>query len=130
MTLGLTHEKQLTLYAYALAIFALAVIARALIDFVVPGRLPFITFFPAVFLAAYYLGRGPALLVLVLSTLVGTAWADPTGESPIAFYIASALLFLVTALWILFRRSGERPIVPSVGLVVSIICVVVAPVRW
>jgi two-component sensor histidine kinase len=101
LTLGLTHEKQLTLYAYALAIFALAVIARALIDFVVPGRLPFITFFPAVFLAAYYLGRVP-LLVLVLSTLVGTAWADPTGESPIAFYIASALLFLVIAGMIVF----------------------------
>ena len=87
-------KKQLTRYAYALAIFALAVIARVLIDFVVPDRLPFITFFPAVFLAAYYLGRGPGLLVLVLSTLVGTAWVDPSGHSSITFYVASALLFL------------------------------------
>jgi hypothetical protein len=46
-------KKQLTLYAYALAIFVLAVIGRVLIDFVVPERLPYITFFPAVFLAAY-----------------------------------------------------------------------------
>ena len=95
-------KKQLTRYAYALAIFVLAVIARVLIDFVVPERLPFITFFPAVFLAAYYLGRGPGLLVLVLSTLVGTAWIDPSGQSPITFYIASALLFLAVAGMIVF----------------------------
>jgi two-component sensor histidine kinase len=95
-------KKQLTLYAYGLAIFVLAVIARILIDFVVPERLPFITFFPAVFLAAYYLGRGPGLLVLVLSTLVGTAWTDPTGQSAITFYMASALLFLAVAGMIVF----------------------------
>jgi len=33
-------KRKLSLYGYALAVFALAVIARALIDFVVPGRLP------------------------------------------------------------------------------------------
>jgi two-component sensor histidine kinase len=101
-------KKQLTLYAYALAIFALAVIARVLIDFVVPGQLPFITFFPAVFLAAYYHGRGPGLLVLILSTLAGTIWVDPSGHSPIGFYVASALLFLVVAGMILFIVDALR----------------------
>jgi hypothetical protein len=95
-------KTQLSLYAYALVIFILAVIARVLIDFVVPGRLPFITFFPAVFLAAYYLGRGPGLLVLLLSTLVGTVWVDPSGQSPISLYVAATLLFLVVAGMILF----------------------------
>ena len=95
-------KKQLTLYAYALAIFVVAVIGRVLIDFVVPQRLPYITFFPAVFLAAYYLGRSPGLLVLVLSTLVGTAWVDSPGISPFTFYLASASLFMVVAGIIVF----------------------------
>ena len=95
-------KKQLKLYAYALAIFVLAVIARELIDFAVSERLPYITFFPAVFFAAYYLGRGPGLLVLVLSTFVGTLWVDPSGHSPITFYIASASLFFVVAGMIVF----------------------------
>jgi two-component sensor histidine kinase len=95
-------KKQLTLYVYALSIFSLAVIARLLIDFVVPGQLPFITFFPAVFLAAYYLGRGPGVLVLVLSTLAGTAWVDASGHTSISLYVASAVLFLLVAGMILF----------------------------
>src|SRR5687768_15550007 len=95
-------KKQLILFGCALAIFVLAVIGRVLIDFLVPERLPYITFFPAIFLAAYYLGRGPGLLVLVLSTLVGTAWVDPSGYSPITFYLASASLFMVVAGMIMF----------------------------
>src|SRR3954470_14007411 len=55
-------KKQLARYVYALAIFALAVIARVLIDFVVPDQLTFITFYSAVVLVAYYLGRGPSIL--------------------------------------------------------------------
>jgi two-component sensor histidine kinase len=90
-------NKQLLVYAYALALFILAVIARLLIDFVVPRQLPFITFFPAVFLAGYYFGRGPGLLVLVLSTLAGTLWIDPLGRHPISFYVSGAVLFLVVA---------------------------------
>ena len=88
-------------YAYAVAIFIVALIARLLIDFVVPGDLPFITFFPAVFLAAYFFGRGPGILILVLSTVVGTAWLDPTGQPQLS-YIASALLFFAVAGMIVF----------------------------
>jgi two-component sensor histidine kinase len=95
-------NRKLILYAYALALVLLAVLARLIIDFVVPGQLPFITFFPAVFLAAYYLGRGPGVLVLVLSTVAGTLWVEPFGNNYIAVYAASALLFLVVAGMILF----------------------------
>ena len=95
-------NKRLLTYAYALGIFILAVFARWLIDFVVPRQSPFITFFPAVFLAGYYLGRGPGILVLLLSTLVGTLWIEPFGHHVFGFYVASALLFLVTAGVILF----------------------------
>jgi two-component sensor histidine kinase len=94
--------KQLASYGYALGMFALAVIARLLIDFVVPGQLPFITFFPAVFLAGYYLGLGPGVLVLVLSTLVGALWIEPIGPHPISLYVTSGFLFFVIAAVILF----------------------------
>jgi len=75
-------------------IFAAAVLARLLVDYLVPERLPFITFFPAVLVAAYYCGLGPSILVLVLSAIAGTIWSDPTGASPTAFYVASFLLFV------------------------------------
>ena len=74
-------KKQIGRYAAALGIFVIALIARLLLDLIVPWRLPFITFFPAVFLAAYYLGSGPGVLVLALSTIAGTTWVDPFGQS-------------------------------------------------
>jgi two-component sensor histidine kinase len=95
-------KKQIGRYAAALGIFFIAVLGRLLIDQIVPGRLPFITFFPAVFLAAYYLGSAPGLLVLALSTVAGTAWVDPFGHSPISLYATSALLFLLVAGMIVF----------------------------
>ena len=95
-------KQQMSRYAAALGIFVIALIARLLIDLIVPWRLPFITFFPAVFLAAYYLGSGPGVLVLALSTIVGTAWVDPFGHSPISLYATSALLFLIVAGMIVF----------------------------
>jgi two-component sensor histidine kinase len=83
-------------YLFGLLVFAGALVARVALDQLVPDRLPFITFFPAVFLA-YYFGLGPGILVLVLSAVTGTVWVDPTGHSMVALYITSALLFLVVA---------------------------------
>jgi two-component sensor histidine kinase len=97
-----TMKKQIGRYAAALGIFVIALIARLLLDLIVPWRLPFITFFPAVFLAAYYLGSGPGVLVLALSTIAGTTWVDPFGHSPISLYATSALLFLLVAGMIVF----------------------------
>jgi glucose-6-phosphate-specific signal transduction histidine kinase len=69
-----TTKQRIGRYAAALGIFVVALAARLLLDLIVPWRLPFITFFPAVFLGAYYFGWGPGVLVLVLCTIVGTAW--------------------------------------------------------
>jgi two-component sensor histidine kinase len=82
-------------YALALLIFAVALGARYVLDLVVPERLPFITFFPAVLVAAYFCGLGPSILVLVLSAVAGAAWtAAPAGASEFAFFIASFMLFI------------------------------------
>jgi len=82
-------------YALALLIFALALVARYGLDYVVPERLPFITFFPAVLIAAFFCGLGPSILVLVLSAAAGAAWTPaPAGASEVAFFVASFLLFI------------------------------------
>jgi two-component sensor histidine kinase len=97
-----TTKQRIGRYAAALGIFVIALAARLLLDLIVPWRLPFITFFPAVFLAAYYFGWGPGVLVLVLSTIVGTAWVHPFGHSPLSLYATSGLLFFLVAGMIVF----------------------------
>ena len=59
-------------YAIAAAIFAVALLARLALDHVLPGRLPYITFFSAIVLAAYLCGRWASIVVLVLSFAAGT----------------------------------------------------------
>jgi len=82
-------------YALALLIFAIALGARYVLDFMVPERLPFITFFPAVLVAAYFCGLGPSILVLVFSAVAGAAWTPPpSGGNEIAFFVASFMLFI------------------------------------
>jgi hypothetical protein len=100
-------KKQLVGYIYALAIFIVAVLARLLIDFVVPRQLPYITFFPAVFLAGYYLGRGPGILVLLLSALAGVLWIDPFGHYSLIFDRASLKPSLSDLLGQLIRQNSK-----------------------
>ena len=52
-----------------------------MVDHVIPGRLPFITFFAAVLLSALYCATLRSVLVLALSAFIGAAWiASPGGE--------------------------------------------------
>ena len=81
-------------YGWAFLIFAIAVLARVALDRIIPGHLPFVTFFPAVVLAAYWCGLWPSILVLVLSGLVGTAWVEPApGSTALIVRAVSWLLF-------------------------------------
>ena len=64
-------------YVIAFAIIVGGVLARLALDQVIPGRLPFITFFPTVALVAYFCSRGTTLLALVVCTLAGLYWVDP-----------------------------------------------------
>ena len=69
-------------YAIAMLILAGAIVGRLALDKVLPGRLPFITFFPAVVLAACLSGPTKSITLLVLLALVGAYWVDPTpGEN-------------------------------------------------
>jgi PAS domain S-box-containing protein len=57
-------------YGAAVACVALATAARLLLDPLLGEGLPYITYFPAVALAAWYGGTGPSLLALALGALV------------------------------------------------------------
>jgi two-component sensor histidine kinase len=92
---GNSSAAVLRSYLLALLIFAAALLVRLLLDHFVPGRLPFITFFPAVLAAVYYCGLWPSILVLLLSALVGTYWVEPApGSDATTFYVLSFGLFL------------------------------------
>ncbi|MBB5693151.1 PAS domain S-box protein [Muricoccus pecuniae] len=68
-------------YSLALALFALALVARFALDrWLPPAGFPFLTFFPAVMLAALLTGLGPGLLVAALSVLAAKEFFfDPPG---------------------------------------------------
>jgi PAS domain S-box-containing protein len=106
-------------YGVAVVAVVAAAAARLLLDPVLgPYRLPFITFFAAVALAAWYGGRGPGLVAIVLSYLAAD-WlylpprgsiltADPTAEDVIglvAFFVVSGI---IVALSDELRRAHAR----------------------
>ena len=60
-------------YALAVALFAIALVARFSLVNILPARgFPFLSFFPAVLITTWLVGLGPGLLVAALSTLA--AW--------------------------------------------------------
>ena len=97
------REKALRAYGLALLIVGAAVGARLLLDFVIPGALPFITFFPAVLLITFLCGVRPGILSLVLTAFLGLYWADPSGQNTVVFYGVAFLLYVSFAgscLWL------------------------------
>lgn len=56
-------------YLWAIAAVSIGVVLRTLLNPLLGTELPFITLFPAIFVAAYFGGFGPASLATVLSTL-------------------------------------------------------------
>ena len=71
------------LYGYGLAVCAWLTalgVRMALADWFPPG-FPYLTFFPAVVVIAYFCGLGPAVLTAVLSGL--SAWWFWIGDTPL-----------------------------------------------
>src|SRR5262245_12075427 len=97
------RQQPFLAYGIALAAFAIATLARWAIETYVPGRIPFIFYFPAVVIASFG-GIGPGVLIAVLSGV--TAWLafmpihQAVGEKLVillAFGVASLLLVAVVA---------------------------------
>src|SRR6266571_8871866 len=66
------RHKPIAAFGAALAMVALAVLVRWIVGEYVGARIPFITFFPAIIMAAIIGGLWPGIVATVLSTLA--AW--------------------------------------------------------
>lgn len=73
----------------------------------VPERFVLASFLPAVLVAAYLLGLGPSILVLVVSAILAATWiGPPPGVEETAYYSAGfALCIVIGALAIYFVRD-------------------------
>lgn len=86
-------------YLLALAAFAIALALRFAVNGVLPAGFPYLTFFPAVLLTAFFCGTGPGIVVAVLS--VPSAWywfIAPANSFGLDVQSAVAVLFFMAIL--------------------------------
>jgi PAS domain S-box-containing protein len=92
------RQNPVAAYGIAVALVALAVLARWLIDGSVVEGLPFITYFPAIVAATVICGFWPGVLAVVLSTV--TAWylfLPPVHSWRVEHEEVSLLLFIAVS---------------------------------
>lgn len=93
-------------YGLALCVWATALVVRLVLAEWFPPGFPYLTFFPAVVVAAYFAGLGPAILTAVLSGLCawwfwigapGFDWSPATGLALgfYAFVVAVDIFFII-----------------------------------
>lgn len=83
-------------WSFALACFALALAARFASNDVLPPGFPYLTFFPAVILTAFFAGLWPAVACATLSGLAAWYWfIAPVGSFTITGSVVVALVFYV-----------------------------------
>ncbi len=92
-------------YAAALVLTAVALGLRLLIGLALPGA-PFVTLVPAIMICAYALGRGPALLCLLLSMVVAwLAFIHPSSSTIVSsVWLTVAYLAIGTTIIVMFDR--------------------------
>lgn len=96
-TMDLTEylrDKREHAYALALLLLGAAVLVRLALDEIIPHQLPFITFYPAVLVAAYWCGFRPAVVALLLAGVFGALWVPGSDAGMRALSLA---LFVATA---------------------------------
>ena len=83
-------------YAVAAALLAVAMACRFALDQVLPGRLPFITFFPAIIATAYLCSFRTSILVLLISTILGAySFSPPIEQGALYRALAGGVFLLV-----------------------------------
>ena len=104
MPKDLFRRSRLRGYALAIAAWGLAFAIRYGLAHWFPPGFPYLTFFPAVVLVAYYAGLRPAILTAVLSGLTAWwFWIGPTGfDLGLATMVALGFYVFVVAVDIFF----------------------------
>lgn len=64
-------------YGAAFVIYLAGFVVRWSVDGVMPSGYPYLSFFPAVILSAFLYGRGPGIMVALLSAVTAWAWFIP-----------------------------------------------------
>lgn len=106
-------------YITALAAFALALMVRFALNDVLPTGFPYLTFFPAVLLTAFFCGTGPGIATALLSILSAWYWFIPPfgsfvldGQSTIAvlFFVAilTADILIIHLMHAALRKLGHE----------------------
>src|SRR6516164_8041130 len=98
---------------YSLSITAggLAFSVRAVLDPLLLDNAPFVFFLPAVLVACFFLGRGPAALTTGLGLVLGDVYFQPPRGTPTVAYdaLAEGLAYLIVAFLIMgFWPAGQR----------------------
>jgi len=83
-------------YALALVSFALALGARFKLEGLLATGFPFLTFFPAIVLSAFFGGRGPGALCAVLSVIAAWFWFV-TPDNPFSLDFQTVLVVMFFA---------------------------------
>jgi two-component sensor histidine kinase len=87
-------------YGTGLLAFCLALAVRFALNDVLPTGFPYLTFFPAVLLTAFFCGTGPGTLVAGLSIVSAWYWfIPPVGSFALDSQSLIAVLFFVAILW-------------------------------
>jgi class 3 adenylate cyclase len=98
-------------YFLSVAAGGLAFSVRAVFDPFLLDNAPFIFFLPAVLVACYFLGKGPALLTTVLGLFLGDVFFQTPRGAPTVSYdaFAEGLAYLIVAFLIVgFWPAGRR----------------------
>ena len=86
-------------YGIAIAGFAVALGVRFAVNEALPSGFPYLTFFPAVLLAAFFCGTGPGIVTAVLSVTAAWYWfIAPANSFSLDLQSAVAVLFFVVIL--------------------------------
>jgi two-component sensor histidine kinase len=93
------RERPMVAYATSLMGFVIALGVRFALNDVLPSGFPYLTFFPAVLLTAFFCGTGPGIVTAVLSVLSAWYWfIPPAGTFALDGQSAIAVLFFVAIL--------------------------------
>ena len=93
---NINHPGLLRGFALAALLYGLALAARLELDPIFAGRLPFLTFYPAVLVSAFISGLWPTLVLTLASAVTGAVLYAPNNSSP-EFQILIATFFVITA---------------------------------
>lgn len=109
-------DRLIVRYAVSVIAVAVAFLLRLALSGSLDSGAPYVTFFPAVMIAAIFAGFGPGLMATCLSFLLADLWIlPPTGHFAIknTADILGLIIFLITGLFMsgmaeVYRRSRQK----------------------